>query len=101
MDRRAASICRFVIQQASSACRANWPKATVLPRVATPVRRPLCCLRCFTRLGRSIASLLTFARLRIGWGGRRGRSLRRRRWRGGGPGGGGGGGRGRGGGGAP
>src|SRR5437660_6709614 len=58
MARRAASICRLVIQQASVACSPYWPKATVLPRVATPVRRPLCCLRCLTRLGRSIAVLL-------------------------------------------
>src|SRR5262249_14965784 len=56
-----ASIWRFVIQQASSACSANWPKAMVLPRVATPARRPLCCLRCLTRLGRSIAALPTTA----------------------------------------
>src|SRR5207237_1635344 len=55
--RRAASICLLVIQHASSAWSANSPKATVLPRVAAPARRPLCCLRCFTRLGRSIAAL--------------------------------------------
>src|SRR6266700_109784 len=57
MARLAASICRFVIQQASVACSANWPNAMVLPRVAMPARRPLCCLRCLTRLGRSMAAL--------------------------------------------
>src|SRR5438105_13748765 len=60
MARRAASICRLVIQQASSAWRPYVPKASVLPRCAVPARRPRCTLRCFTRLGISMALLLLF-----------------------------------------
>ena len=52
---RAASICRFVIHAGSSALSPYWPKCTsVLPR-DNPARRPRWCLRCLTRLGRSIA----------------------------------------------
>src|SRR5579875_201656 len=75
MARRAASICRFVIQQASTACRANCPNEMVFPRLAIPLRRPFWTLRCLTRLGRSIVTpLLTrLGRDLIGPPGRRGR----------------------------
>src|ERR687886_917010 len=59
MARRAASICRLVIQQASIACNPYWPKATLAPWVAMPVRRPRCTFRCLIRLGRSIGVILT------------------------------------------
>src|SRR5256885_1913601 len=51
ITRRAASICRFVIQAASEACRPNSPKASSAPWVATPVRRPRWSLRYLTRAG--------------------------------------------------
>src|SRR6266446_2729961 len=54
MARRAASIWRLVIQQASTACRPKSPKATVAPRVAMPWRRPRCILRYLTRFGINI-----------------------------------------------
>src|SRR5215469_6851675 len=44
---RADSICRASSQIGSSACKANSPKAMVLPRWAVPRIRPRCCLRCF------------------------------------------------------
>src|SRR2546425_9559964 len=54
MARRTASICRLVIQQASTACRPKSPKATVAPRVAMPWRRPRGILRYLTRFGINI-----------------------------------------------
>src|SRR2546428_363428 len=48
------SICRFVIQAASEACRPNSPNARSLPWVATPVRRPRWSLRYLTRAGSNI-----------------------------------------------
>src|SRR5204863_7056082 len=54
--RRAASIWRLLIQQASIACRPKSPNATVAPRVAMPWRRPRCILRYLTRLGSNISS---------------------------------------------
>src|SRR6266404_3248320 len=51
MARRAASICRLLIQHASIACRPKSPNATVAPCVAMPVRRPRCILRYLTLLG--------------------------------------------------
>src|SRR5256885_5458184 len=57
MARRAASICRLLIQHASIAWRPKSPNATVAPRVAIPVRRPRCILRYLTRLGISIQLL--------------------------------------------
>src|SRR6202171_684140 len=53
--RRAASICRFVIQAASEACRPNSPNARSAPWVATPVRRPRWSLRYLTRAGSNIS----------------------------------------------
>src|SRR5207244_2463369 len=56
--RRAASICRAVIQAGSSVRMAYSPKAMVLPRSATPPRPPcvrLCILRCFMRFGCSMS----------------------------------------------
>src|SRR5215216_1281236 len=58
MVRRAASIWRAVIHAGSRVRMANSPKAIVLPRIATPPRPPcvrLCILRCFIRLGCSMA----------------------------------------------
>ena len=54
---RDASICRLVIQPGSSAISPKWPNATVLPRVASPLVRPLNRLRNLTRLGASIAQV--------------------------------------------
>src|SRR3990172_8724632 len=56
MARRAASICRLVIQAASRAFKPYPPNANVEPRTAIPVRRPRCCFRNLTRLGASISS---------------------------------------------
>src|ERR671931_2606160 len=53
---RAASICRLVTQDGSSACRPYSPKATVVPPLASPRRGGRCCLRCFKRFGVSICS---------------------------------------------
>src|SRR5215472_15637056 len=55
---RAASICRASSQTGSSACKANSPKAMVLPRWAVPRMRPRCCLRCFDLDGDSNMHLL-------------------------------------------
>src|SRR6266566_4181890 len=48
---RAASICLVSSQHRSSACSPYSPKATVLQRVAIPVRWPRCILRYFTLSG--------------------------------------------------
>src|SRR5437588_5455868 len=56
--RRADSICRLVIQEASSACSPKVPKAMWLPRWAAPRRWPRWILRCLVRFGISMASLL-------------------------------------------
>src|SRR5512135_2718135 len=53
---RDASICRLVIQPGSRLISANSPNATVLPRVATPLVRPLKVLRNLIRFGASMAS---------------------------------------------
>src|SRR5437879_13641489 len=58
MTRRAASLWRFVIQKASAAWRPYSPNARSLPWVATPVRRPRCCLRNLTRAGSNISLFL-------------------------------------------
>src|SRR5260370_24037146 len=70
MARRAASICRLLIQHASIACRPKSPNATVAPRVAMPVRRPRCILRYLTLFGISIwlGLLLCCCRGLLGWG---------------------------------
>src|SRR5215204_1304716 len=57
MVRRADSIWRLSTQAASSACRPNSPKATVLPRCALPPRLPRCTLRCLKRLGINMVEL--------------------------------------------
>src|SRR5450830_1498599 len=54
--RRAASICRDVIQAGSSVARPYSPKATLWPPLAIPDIRPRITLRCLTRFGISIAS---------------------------------------------
>src|SRR5580658_5099349 len=48
---RQASSCLPSIQQRSSAIRPYSPNATVLPRIASPVRLPRCILRYFTFSG--------------------------------------------------
>src|SRR4051812_26179649 len=53
---REASICRLVTQPGSRLMRPNSPNATVLPRVAIPLVRPLKVLRNLIRFGASIAS---------------------------------------------
>src|SRR5512134_161719 len=54
MARRAASICRLVIQAGSSVIRPYSPKAMVVPPLATPLIRPRMTLRCLTRRGISM-----------------------------------------------
>src|SRR6187397_905540 len=54
--RRAASICRAVIQAGSRVARPYSPKATVWPPLAMPDIRPRITLRCLTRFGISIGS---------------------------------------------
>src|SRR5690606_10700839 len=54
---RDASICREVIHPGSSDMMPHWPNATLLPRVAIPVVRPLNVLRNLIRLGASIDQL--------------------------------------------
>src|SRR5207247_7239565 len=51
---RDASIWRFEIHPGSSAMSPEWPNATVLPRVAIPLVRPLNRLRNLTRFGASM-----------------------------------------------
>ena len=51
MATRAASICLVSSQHRSSACSPYSPKATVLQRVAIPVRWPRCIFRYFTLSG--------------------------------------------------
>src|SRR5215475_6423367 len=51
MATRPASICFPVIQAASVAFSAYSPNAMLVPRLAAPARRPLCCLRYLTFLG--------------------------------------------------
>src|SRR5690348_12850744 len=53
MAMRAASIWRASSQIGSSACKANSPKAMVLPLCAVPFMRPRCCLRYLVRFGAS------------------------------------------------
>src|SRR5579871_4135236 len=48
---RAASIWRAVSQPGSVAWIPKSPKATEVPPLAAPVRRPRCVLRCLTFLG--------------------------------------------------
>src|SRR5258708_2388862 len=84
MVRRAASIWRAVIHAGSSVRMAYSPKAMVLPRSATPPKPPwvrFIILRCFIRLGCSIALLLSPRRRwrRPCWR-CRGRSCWRRLW---------------------
>src|SRR6185437_12468215 len=52
--RRAASIWRAVTRSGSSAFKPYWPKASVVPLVATPLMRPLKALRNFVRFGCSM-----------------------------------------------
>src|SRR5690606_16547424 len=54
MARRAASISRAVMRARSVAFRPNSPNATVEPRCARPVLRPLNCLRYLVRFGCNI-----------------------------------------------
>src|SRR5262249_40557144 len=79
--RRAASICREVIQVASSAISPKSPKATELPRWAMPLVRPRCCLRYLTRLGINIvvapSNRVLARRRRHGRHGRHGRRAHR------------------------
>src|SRR5262247_2815557 len=51
MATRPASICFPVIQAASVAFSAYSPNAMLVPRLASPERRPRCCLRYLTFLG--------------------------------------------------
>src|SRR6266700_713071 len=51
---RAASICRFVTYECSTAWMPYSPKATLVPPLAAPDRSGLCCLRCRVLRGMSI-----------------------------------------------
>src|SRR6476659_10953170 len=54
--RRAASICRAVIQAGSRVARPYSPNETVWPPLAIPDIRPRITLRCLTRRGINISS---------------------------------------------
>src|SRR6478736_4043782 len=75
---RAASICRLVTYECSTAWMPYSPKVTRVPPLAAPERSGRCCLRCLTLRGMSMSSAL-LARARGGGrgGGRLGGVLAR------------------------
>src|SRR6476661_8945936 len=62
---RAASICRLVTYECSTAWMPYSPKVTRVPPLAAPERSGRCCLRCLTLRGMSMSSAL-LARARGG-----------------------------------
>src|ERR1700733_7762661 len=51
---RAASICRLVTYECSTAWMPYSPNVTLVPPLAAPCRSGRCCLRCLTRRGISM-----------------------------------------------
>src|ERR1700733_14010027 len=66
MGRRAASHSRAVMRSGSSALRPYSPKFSVVPPLAAPWMRPLCCLRNLVREGESIVAFPLWRRGRGG-----------------------------------
>src|SRR3954471_6978466 len=68
---RAASICRLVTYECSTAWMPYSLKVTLVPPLAAPERSGRCCLRCLTLRGMSMSSALLARARRGGRGGGR------------------------------